>query len=62
MRMHQLDANDESLNTSYQQKDQRENDVQNPNPLVIDCSDPLMHGIDPRLLLNLQRGNCGRIR
>lgn len=62
VRMHQLNANNESLNPAQHQKDERVNDVENAQPLMIDRRDPLMQQIDPRLLLNLQRGYCDRVR
>jgi len=51
VRMHQLDANDECLDSTDREKQQRREHVENPQPFVIDSGEPLMKLVDPRAWL-----------
>ncbi len=60
--MHQLNANDERLDSSDHQKQQGVENIENTQPFVINRGHPLVKLVDPRLLVNLHAGNRDRIR
>src|SRR5215469_17533556 len=61
VRMHQLDSNNESLNTSHDKKHQSINDIENPEPLVIDCGYPFVKCFNPGFFFNPNSRNCDRV-
>src|SRR5712692_2314687 len=62
MRVHQLDANDEGLDSADHEKQQRRENVENSQPLVIDRGQPLMKLVDPRPGFYVNAGNGDRVR
>ena len=61
VRMHQLDAYDECLDSTEAEEQQRRDNVENPQPFVIDRGQPLMQLVDPRPGFYLTDRNGDRI-
>jgi hypothetical protein len=59
--MHQLNADDEGLDSTDQEKHQGRDDVENAKPFVIDSGQPLMKLVNPRLGVCLTGGNGDHI-
>src|SRR5258707_15669632 len=60
--MHELNANDEGLDSTDREKQQSRENVENSQPLVIDRGHPLMKLVDPGPGLYLGAGNGDRVR
>src|SRR5258708_40220924 len=60
--MHQLNANDECLDSTDREKQQSRENVENSKPFVIDRGQPLMKFVDPGPGLYLGAGNGDRVR
>src|SRR5207248_9322283 len=62
VRLNELEANDESLESADHEKKQRRENVEHSQPLVIDRGQPLMKLVDPRPGFHLNAGNGDRVR
>src|SRR5208282_186782 len=62
MRVHQLDADDDGLDPSNYKKEERVDDVQNSQFLVINRGQPLVKDLDPGPIDNLRARNHHCIR
>src|SRR5712675_1955771 len=62
VRMHELDANNEGLDSTDREKQQSRENIENSQPFVIDRGQPLMKLVDPGPGLYLGAGDGDRIR